>query len=402
MVAWSILIGWRNVSGEPGWITAAEAQGRLRVRPQTLYSYVSRGRVQARPHPDDPRRSLYSEPDVERLALANRAVRRPAAVAASSIAWGEPMLSSAISTVHSGRLIYRGRDAVQLSRTTTLEQAAAILWNAANDPFAGMVSEPPPSSSGSDVMERLFAVIARLAASAPTTLGRPTAELTSEAAGLLNAMAVAVSEIRQHPGERMHAYLARSWSTPKAADPIRRALVLLADHELNVSTFAARVTASSGASLPACVLSGLCALTGPRHGRAGLQVGALVEAFAISGADALPAASGKLPGFGHPLYAGLDARAGALLASFEEPKAHVRARAWIAGRYGLAPNIDYALSALTARFRLPPNAPFIIFAVARAVGWMAHAIEQVEEGGLIRPRARYTGQLPGAIEVAQG
>ena len=78
-----------------GWIPATEALMRLRVGPQTLYAYVSRGRLQARPLPDDPRRSLYSEPDVDRLALSSRAVRRPAAVAASTISWGEPMLASA-------------------------------------------------------------------------------------------------------------------------------------------------------------------------------------------------------------------------------------------------------------------------------------------------------------------
>ena len=383
------------MSAETGWITAEEALTRLRVRPQTLYAYVSRGRIQARPAPDNPRRSVYSQPDVDRLALSSRAVRRPAAVAASAIAWGEPMLASAISTVRAGRLIYRGVDAAELSETATLEKTAALLWRA---PEAASASQggwraPPP---GSDPTGRLFNVLAALAPSAPPLLWRRESEWAADAAVLLRSLAAVAGGKRPRMAEPLHAFLARSWGAPEAADPLRRALVLLADHELNVSTFAVRVTASSGASLPASVLSGLCALTGPRHGRAGLGVGALVEAIGSSGLIALPTTAGETPGFGHALYAGIDVRAATLLASFEEPPAHARARALVAERYDLAPNIDYALSALTARFDLPPDAPFLIFAVARTVGWIAHALEQVEEGGLIRPRARYVGSVPPA------
>ena len=162
------------------------------------------------------------------------------------------------------------------------------------------------------------------------------------------------------------------------------------NQESNVFTFAVRVTASSGAALPACVLSGVCALTGPRHGRAGLGVGALVRAMGASGRRH----TRPLPGFGHPFYAGIDLRAAALLATFEAPEGHDRTRDKVEREFGLAPNIDYARSALTARFGLPEEAPFLIFAVARSVGWIAHALERVGQGGLIRPRARYNGALP--------
>ena len=376
---------------ETRWITAREAVTRLRVRPQTLYAYVSRGRVQARPSEDDPRRSLYSEPDVDRLALSSRAVRRPSAVAASAITWGEPMLSSAISTVHAGRLIYRGHDAVELSQTATLEETAALLWQAACDPFPQL--DLAPARDEPDPTTRAFIILAHLAASAETLLGRSPENLAAEAAQLLKALAVAIGRAPMIEGEPVHGYLARCWSSPQAADPLRRALVLLADHELNVSTFAARVTASSGASLPACVLSGLCALTGPRHGRAGLAVGALVRAMSAS--DGIPTVetASELPGFGHPLYAGTDVRAATLLATFEAPGDHIRTRDIIGATFGLAPNIDFALSAMTARFGLPEAAPFLIFAIARSVGWIAHALEQVSQGGLIRPRARYDGSL---------
>jgi citrate synthase len=61
---------------------------------------------------------------------------------------------------------------------------------------------------------------------------------------------------------------------------------------------------------------------------------------------------------------------------------------------GELPNIDYALSLLTAACGLPEDAPFILFAVGRCVGWLAHGLEQVQANRLIRPRARYTGPVP--------
>ncbi|MBE7220113.1 MAG: hypothetical protein INR64_16710 [Caulobacteraceae bacterium] len=131
---------------------------------------------------------------------------------------------------------------------------------------------------------------------------------------------------------------------------MRRALVLLADHELNVSTFAARVTASSGASLAASVLAGLSALSGPLHGRAGLAVAHLVDEAAREGAnEALRrrlAHGQSALGFGHPLYAGGDPRTAA------------------EGLLGSAPNVDPALCAMTARLELPADKPFLIFAAS--------------------------------------
>ena len=101
-----------------------------------------------------------------------------------------------------------------------------------------------------------------------------------------------------------------------AFDLLRRALVLLADHELNVSTFAARVTASGGASLHHATLAGLCALQGPKHGLAVLDAADLLgHAAQVGAGPALRDAvrrHGSLPGFGHKLYPAGDVRAAAL------------------------------------------------------------------------------------------
>src|SRR6185312_8727051 len=112
---------------QPDWIAAEEARDRLGVRPQTLYAYVSRGRVQVRPDPRDPRRSLYRAADIAALAQRKARSRKVSDVATGAIAWGEPVLSSEITTVAGGRLFYRGRDAIRLAETETLESVARLL-----------------------------------------------------------------------------------------------------------------------------------------------------------------------------------------------------------------------------------------------------------------------------------
>ena len=112
------------------WLTASEALRVLHVRPQTLYANVSRKKIRAKPDPKDTRRSLYHELDVRKLARKQGGRRKATVVAAGSIEWGDPVLSSSISTVVDGRLYYRGKDAVGLSETATLEGAAGLLWGA--------------------------------------------------------------------------------------------------------------------------------------------------------------------------------------------------------------------------------------------------------------------------------
>src|SRR5579859_6505510 len=110
------------------WVTAEQALAALGVQPQTLYANVSRKRIRAKPDPKDSRRSLYHSEDVKRLAARRPGRRTVAAVASEAISWGDPVLASSISTVAEGRLWYRGRDAIALSHTATLEEVAAILW----------------------------------------------------------------------------------------------------------------------------------------------------------------------------------------------------------------------------------------------------------------------------------
>ncbi|WP_367273234.1 citrate/2-methylcitrate synthase [Phenylobacterium sp.] len=199
----------------------------------------------------------------------------------------------------------------------------------------------------------------------------------------------------------IHNRLALAWGQGPGgpgADLIRRILVLVADHELNPSAFAARVAASTGASLAAAALAGLSTLSGPRHGGAT----AAVRRFAAEAAELGPreaiqarlADDRALPGFGHNLYPDGDPRAAALLERFVPPPELARLAELVEAITGHPPNVDFALMAACDALKLPDDAPFALFSVARCAGWIAHAIEQGQQDRLIRPRARYTGPEP--------
>ena len=370
------------------WLTASEALSRLGSKPQSLYASVSRGRIRAKSDPVDSRKSLYSAEDVDRLAARSRGRRSATSVAAEAINWGDPVLPSAISTVSRGRLYYRGRDACVLSRTATLEQTADLLWGAPLD------AEPTRAGPANPGVTAAFTSLAELAAISPPSLGRSPIVLRRDAARVLATVADALLGSGTGP---IHLRLAIRFARPDAADTLRRALVLLADHELNASTFAARVTVSTGASIAAGALSGLAALNGPLHGVASSAVIALAHDIGADPAGVESAlrhwlGEGRVvPGFGHRLYPFGDPRAAELLRAFDIPagyRALLDAADAVVGDY---PSVDFALAALTDAYDLPSDAPFTLFALARTVGWLAHMQEQVTSTSIIRPRARYIG-----------
>ncbi|MEL6829282.1 MAG: citrate synthase, partial [Pseudomonadota bacterium] len=224
--------------------------------------------------------------------------------------------------------------------------------------------------------------------------GRTQASLITDGASLLAGFARAVSGTKGRG--LFHQRLSRLWRLdPIATDVLRRALVLVADHELNPSTFAARIAASTGAPLAACALAGCSTLVGPRHGEASTRaLGYLRTAQALGPKQALiqlAETQTTIPATGHPLYPGGDPRATALLKWMSPPLDLRRAIRAAERESGQAANVDMALAALCLRYDLPDDAPFLIFASGRLVGWIAHAIEQAQSGQFIRPRARYMG-----------
>ncbi len=380
---------------EQDWLSAAEALSRLGVRPQTLYAYVSRGLVKAEAEPGDPRRSRYRTADIAALARRKARGRKAAQVAAHAMNWGEPVLASAITTVRGGRLYYRGQDAVRLAETETFEAVARLLRGGSGNPAPRRGREAPPPGPG--LRGRLFDALAGRAALDAAALRRGPESLADEAATLLDVVTDAVCG--DVGGGAIHERLGRAWRLgPRGTDLIRRTLVLLADHELNASTFAARVAASTGASLAAATLAGLATLSGPLHGGMAAQAADLAaEAERDGPREAVAARLAHwrgAPGFGHPLYPEGDPRARALMSAFRPTPALEALRQAVDAAIGARDNVDFALVALSRELALPADAPFTLFATARCAGWLAHALEQVETGALIRPRARYVGPEP--------
>ncbi|WP_102225972.1 citrate synthase family protein [Acidimangrovimonas sediminis] len=386
-------------------MTREEAIEALGVRQQTLYAYVSRKLIGVRPASDGTRRNLYRGEDIAELLARRDTGRARQRIASSTMAWGEPIIETRISTIVHGRLYYRGEDAVLMSRHANFEEAAALLWESPAPPDFG--AEQPPGDSAIAIAEpapgprhRAYIALGLRAASGMPAHTLSPAAMLREAAALVGTLAANLVP-GLDPALPMHDALAQAWGRPEAADLLRRTLVQLADQELTSSAFAARVTASTGASLGAAAVAGFAALSGPLHGDATVRVQALVEDAQRIGPEAAlrrwSATAAPLPGFGHKLYPEGDPRAAELLSRFDPPPeiaaliAHVRSVA------ALEPTIDVALAALASHSDLPEGSAFALFAIARSAGWMAHAIEQITSGSLLRPRATYIG--PGIVET---
>ena len=230
---------------------------------------------------------------------------------------GRPVLRTGISTVANGRLLYRGQDACKLADTATLEDIATLLWQRR--------LRSAVWRHQSRWLRPVRSPLSRWLAALPRHRRQPAAaSLTLDAGSVLGTIATALAGTAR-PNEPLDLRLARHWGRPHAADIIRRALVLLADHELNASTFAARVAVSTGASLWSGALAGLATLNGPRHGLASRAVTVLAEdiGHAPGSADiALLDWLGEgrhIPGMGHQLYPEGDVRALTLLEHFTPP-----------------------------------------------------------------------------------
>ncbi|WP_353472293.1 citrate synthase [Salipiger sp. H15] len=374
------------------WIDAGTACAVLGVKPQTLCAYVSRGQVRAEADAGDARRSLYARADVEALLRQNRRPRARAEVAEQAIRWGDPVLETEISEVRDGMLWLRGRSVEHCAGAMTLEEMAAHLCavSSVTCPEAGAPQGPATP------LGRALSHLAGAVEAAPPLTGMNAGKIAEEAGRLISGVTNAL--LGQAGGGLIHLRLARAWGQDaQGAEDLRRALVLLGDHELNPSTFAVRIAASTGASLPAALLCGLSTLSGPRHGGASvLARQALVAAMAGRAEAFLSAQAGTAPygfGYGHPLYPEGDPRARLLLGRIDPEAPARRAALCLSERLGLAPNVDTGLAALALARGLPEEAPFTIFAAGRLAGWIAHAAEQARSAELIRPRARY--RVPG-------
>lgn len=386
-------------------LSALDAARLLGVSLPTLYSYVSRGLL-ASVSNGTSRRKRYPQEDVLRLAARKNDAKRGGQTAVAAMHWGLPVLETRISHILDGRLLYRGCDATALARHATLEAAAGLLWDdGASDYFrqdAPTLPQGLASAPDATPLARAMLAMAMLGAKpAP-------AAMLQYGPALMRILAAAL--LQTAPSDLpLHLQLANAWNADaEQAELLRAALVLLADHELNASTFAVRCVASTGASLPAALGAGLAALSGDKHGGGSAAARRMLsQALAAPGASDARASIGKyyaaiapeFAGFGHPLYPHGDPRAAYLLErlsalSHEHPQLRaILAVCVTAGALlDTRPNADLALAAMELAFGWPEGAGMSVFALARSAGWIAHAAEQAASAALIRPRARYVGR----------
>jgi len=187
------------------------------------------------------------------------------------------------------------------------------------------------------------------------------------------------------------------------------ALILHADHELNASTFAARVIAATLSDIHSAVTGAIGALKGPLHGGANEAVMRMLFAIDKAGADPVEyvremlAAKKKVSGFGHRVYKTEDPRATHLRRMSEQLSKDSGVSRWydwsraielyINREKRLNANVDFYSASTYTTLGIDVDLFTPIFAVSRIAGWVAHVIEQLDDNRLIRPRAEYIGPI---------
>ena len=397
------------------WLSSKEAARRLGVSSATLYAYVSRGLLRSEGS-NGQRERRYSADDVTLLKRRRDVGRKAESIAANALDFGTPVLESSLTLIEQGRLYYRGWDATELARGSSLERVAQVLWQCDERPF-----EASNLPSMSTALRQAWQAAMTLAPVDRCLLLLPAAArwdhpswvedrgaMLATGVRILRLLTAAVT-LEPVSALPVHEQLAVAWTVPADRAPlIRAALVLSADHEFNASTFAARVVASTGANLHGSTIAGLAAINGPRHGGLTRRVSALFDSLKAEAdlEEALKqrlAEGHDLPGFGHPLYPDGDIRAATLFELLREtvgnaPELAVAERIAEAGERltDRKPNVDFATVTIERSLGLPQDSALALFLLGRTVGWIAHALEQAAHGGLIRPRARYTGPRPTA------
>ena len=385
------------------WIRRGEALQRLGVKTQTLYAYVSRGRIAARPDPADPRRSLYAAEDIVRLSgprAEGEPVTRPSAIA--PFPRGDILIPSSLSLAVDGRLFYRGLDAAQLSQSATVEDVARLLWDARDaNPFAGL-GPRLDGVTGSNARMRLFNAVARRAHEDETSTGREPEALRLEAASILNEAVDAIAG----PGPRLHFHqrLGRVWKILERDAPLLRvALVLAADDPSDAGAVATRIAGSGGSSLAGAALAGLTTVSGSVEQARRVKTIAYVQearrdpvGTAHRWTEARDGSDFDLPGFGSDDWPDGDPRANALLtaADLSDELAAVAREGEAAT--GCKPTFGLALALVARRLDLPRDAAADLMLIGRLTGLLGHALDQAIHGSPIAARLRYVGPAPGA------
>jgi citrate synthase len=335
-----------------------------------------------------------------------------------------------------GRLIYRGYDIRTLAEHSTFEEVAYLLWygrlptsdqldglrtrlaslRTLPDPIVRIIAEMPPSANVMDVLRTAVSALAILEPSethpGPSSIGGAQ-RLTAVLPTILGHFHCARSGLKpptpapdlSHAAWILHA-LRGTEASELEVKALDTALILHADHELNASTFAARVTASTLSDLYSAVTSAIGTLKGPLHGGANERVMELLDDIrTVDRAEEVIrgrlARHERIMGFGHRVYKVEDPRATILrewsrrlgqakgnLHSYDLLR---KVEQTVHAEKGLYPNVDLYSGSIYTLMGIPRDLFTPLFAASRVAGWTAHVLEEYQDLRLIRPTAAYVG-----------
>src|SRR5208282_3091205 len=402
-------------------VSSVEALAVLAVKPQTLYSYVSRGMI--RRICVDGKTSLYNRKDISRLKARSTARSGHGAVAGGALQWGEPVLVTGITEITENGPRYREYLALDLARKGySYESVAEYLWTT-----EGINPSIQWCSDGS--IFRIAPQVAALTGAYPSIhLRQLLTEIVlllciehsqyhresqiepslTPARALIQALCIAFGFVGPRrrfvaPGENesIASYILRAFGVDANRSQIgvlNAVLVLLVDHEFSPATFAARIAASSGVDLHSCIGAALHVHFGSALGlRCDRVEQALQAASSAHGQAGRSSLINVGPvGFSHPLYADGDPRANEILDLALSLTEHATASRQalqtlrsIDNHHG-AVSLDAALVVLCRALGLNGPVAGGLLAVSRSAGWIAHVIEQYKQDFMIRPRGKFT------------
>jgi len=356
--------------------------------------------------------------------------------------------TSSISSIIDGVLTYRGINIDELAEKASFEEVAYLLWfgklpnatelaqlqqqlgEAAAVPGAviDQLKLFPKDANSMAVLRSAVSALALYDAEANDMSKEANIRKAIRLQAQIPTVIAAYARIRegQEPiAPKANVSVAENFlymltgQTPEriAVEALDKALVLHADHELNASTFAARVTVATLSDIYSGVTSAIGALKGPLHGGANEAVMAMLEEVGtmenVEGYVARKLENKeKLMGFGHRVYKNGDPRAkhlqvmskelGKITGNLNWYEMSVKIEELVTGQKGLKPNVDFYSASVYTSLGIPRDLFTPIFAISRASGWTAHILEQYDNNRLIRPRAEYTGPASAAyVPISQ-
>jgi len=399
-------------------ITRDEALKILGIKKESLYTYASRGLIKKTKDPVK-NTSLYLKTDVEKMKT-RAGIRQGVQRVAPMLRYGEPVVQSWICDITSEGPRYRGHLATSLAREgRSFEFVVDLIWGG-----IPRTKDMPWNTREVSLPQHIHQVISLydpqispLNTFAAIALKLRTLNLTDDNDENMNSRSIGINLIQAFSGlagyfGSKHEYeatvdqefiskrlirgfeLAEHSKANIIEQAINSSLILCADHELSAPTFTARITASTGVDLFACIVSALMAQSGPMQVGGASDLEDLLENI-INSPSGLVDTYFEIPCFDHPLY-DQDPRAIEIMKYVELIASDNYTATFLlefvstiqhkSGRY---PNIFGALVILAMSLGLKKGAAAFLHTLGRSAGWVAHTVEQRLTGTMLRPRAHY-------------